>query len=302
MIFFMNDFNAFNMSFETLKNIRENKSDKDKLCYELQYYNKNNYKSFIHKSSFVSCLCPLASINIETDGKTLACNAGNILLFHEPATFSIENIKTDDGVFVLNLKKDFFDTIFISQIVDCPIFYDFVRLPENEKSSSQYLFFDCSFFSPVGMIAQVLFHQSSYTEIKDIKSVRSACTLFFTELHRCHQKTLLVCESSMMPQYEAGRFLKYMADNYRYVTLEIAARHFGYNTSYFSVLFKKLENTTFSKKLQEIRIEQAKRFLLTTSLSVEEIIELVGFSEKSYFHKTFKLLVGLTPGEYRKIR
>lgn len=93
-----------------------------------------------------------------------------------------------------------------------------------------------------------------------------------------------------------------MADNYRYITLEIAARHFGYNPSYFSVLFKKLENTTFSKKLQEIRIEQAKRFLLTTSLSVEDIIALVGFSEKSYFHKTFKLLVGVTPGEYRKIK
>lgn len=302
MIFFMNDFNAFNISFETLKNIREKESCADKLCYELQYYNKNNYKSFLHKSSFVTCVYTLSSVNIEIEGKILSCTAGNILLFHEPAIFSIESITSDEGIFVLNFAKEFFDTIFISQIVDCPIFYDFVRLPEKEKSSSQYLFFDCSFFSPVGMITQVLFHQASYNHIEDVKSVRSACTLFFTELHRCHQKTLLVCESSMMPQYEAGRFLKYMADNYRYITLEIAARHFGYNPSYFSVLFKKLENTTFSKKLQEIRIEQAKRFLLTTSLSVEDIIALVGFSEKSYFHKTFKLLVGVTPGEYRKIK
>jgi AraC-like DNA-binding protein len=233
--------------------------------------------------------------------ETLACGTGNIIMMRNPCSYTIIPEKASTvAAFILDLEQDFVDILFLSQIADCPLFYDFIRLQIQDTTTPQFLFFDTDERTPVYWCGRVLLYQASFVTVKDQKAVRSALVLFLTTLHREHRRHLVISESSMMPQYDAGKFLKYMADNYRSITLEKAAAHFGFNTAYFSTLFKKLEYTTFTHKLQEIKIEQAKRLLVTTNLTMEEIIEITGFSEKSYFHRSFKKIAGMTPGQYRE--
>ena len=47
-----------------------------------------------------------------------------------------------------------------------------------------------------------------------------------------------------------------------------------------------------------MRINKAKELLKTTSLSLAEISEAVGFNDYFYFIKKFKKEVGVTPGKY----
>jgi len=78
------------------------------------------------------------------------------------------------------------------------------------------------------------------------------------------------------------------------------ASELGVNADYFSHLFKKETDITFTSYLTKMRIEHAKRLLENTDSSVIDISYDVGFNTPAHFHKTFKALTGFAPNEYRK--
>ena len=63
--------------------------------------------------------------------------------------------------------------------------------------------------------------------------------------------------------------------------------------------FKKTMQMTLSQYLTEYRIKKALRLLDETTLSVTEIGSRTGFPDTSYFIKTFRTRVGVTPRQYR---
>ncbi|MBD0379013.1 response regulator transcription factor [Paenibacillus sedimenti] len=86
----------------------------------------------------------------------------------------------------------------------------------------------------------------------------------------------------------------------RDITLSDAASSVHLNPSYLSQLFKQQTGGKFVDYVIEMRMEEAKKLLLKTSLRVSEIAERLGYSDISYFSNTFKKLSGCSPLEYRK--
>lgn len=84
------------------------------------------------------------------------------------------------------------------------------------------------------------------------------------------------------------------------LSLKEVAGHVHLNPSYFSVLFKEQTNITFSEYVTRNRIQKAKKLLLTTNLTVNEIAEKVGYSTPKYFIKIFKEYEGITPSKYKR--
>jgi AraC-like DNA-binding protein len=78
------------------------------------------------------------------------------------------------------------------------------------------------------------------------------------------------------------------------------ARIAGFAPAYFGQLFKRRERTTFQVYVRARRIEHAKQLLTGTTLTTERIGQLSGFAERHYFYRTFKLVTGATPSEYRR--
>ncbi len=85
------------------------------------------------------------------------------------------------------------------------------------------------------------------------------------------------------------------------ITLEEVCEAVGFSVSYFSSLFKKETGEGFAKYLTRIRIDEAKNLLRETNLSVGDIGEKVGYSDRKHFTNTFRKAVGLNPAEYRKL-
>ena len=82
---------------------------------------------------------------------------------------------------------------------------------------------------------------------------------------------------------------QYLADKYRITP------------SYFSRLFHEKCGCTFPDYLVALRIERARELLLEReNLSIQEICELVGYSNASYFTTSFKKKYGMTPGQFRR--
>jgi len=70
---------------------------------------------------------------------------------------------------------------------------------------------------------------------------------------------------------------------------------------HFYVLFKRAVGLTPIDYFIRLRIKRACELLSETSLLVKEIAGLVGYRDTEFFFRSFRLVNGLTPGEYRKM-
>lgn len=74
---------------------------------------------------------------------------------------------------------------------------------------------------------------------------------------------------------------------------------FGYHPFYVSRMLKERKGITLRQYIINYRLKNAKRLLELTDKSAAEIAEECGFTDASYFAKTFKGAFGMTPKEYR---
>jgi AraC-like DNA-binding protein len=72
------------------------------------------------------------------------------------------------------------------------------------------------------------------------------------------------------------------------------------NVDYFSRAFKSYTGERPAKYIIEKRIERAQHLLATSRMSYSEIAFQTGFDSLSYFSKTFKKLVGMSPRAYKR--
>lgn len=75
----------------------------------------------------------------------------------------------------------------------------------------------------------------------------------------------------------------------------------NYSESYLRYIFKKDGNISVQAKINQIRLEKAKRLLSVTNEPITRIAFLLGFSDSNYFSVYFKKHLGLSPREYRKL-
>lgn len=69
--------------------------------------------------------------------------------------------------------------------------------------------------------------------------------------------------------------------------------------AYLGRLFKQLSGQTFTEYLTGYRLERACSLLTDTDKTVQEISEMVGFTNSSYFYIVFKKYFTCTPNQYR---
>ena len=84
------------------------------------------------------------------------------------------------------------------------------------------------------------------------------------------------------------------------VSLSILAEEFHLNPQYISQLFKSEIGVGFLAYLTGIRMERAKKLLLTTDLPVAEVAEQCGYGDYRVFTKVFKKNENVTPSQYRR--
>ncbi len=95
--------------------------------------------------------------------------------------------------------------------------------------------------------------------------------------------------------------LEFIRENYSTVTLEEAAKHASMSYSYFSRVFKKEFNISFSKFITKLRLEKSLALLSNSSLSVTEIAMECGFSNLSHYVNCLKNEKGITPNKFRAL-
>jgi AraC-like DNA-binding protein len=84
------------------------------------------------------------------------------------------------------------------------------------------------------------------------------------------------------------------------ITIDDMARTAMFSKFHFTRLFQQATGVSPGRFLSALRLQEAKRLLLSTSLSVTEISNRVGYSSVGTFSYRFKSSVGLPPTDYRR--
>jgi AraC-like DNA-binding protein len=94
--------------------------------------------------------------------------------------------------------------------------------------------------------------------------------------------------------------MEFMRSNYmKPLTLDMIAQQVSMSREYFCRLFKSNTGDPPMAYLQHIRIFNAKRLLLTTSMTIEEVAGACGYENVNYFYSVFRKACGVTPTQYR---
>ena len=83
------------------------------------------------------------------------------------------------------------------------------------------------------------------------------------------------------------------------ISLSDLSQRCFYNPTYFSRLFKKAFNMSFTDYIMDLRLKHCCELLKNSDYTIERIIEECGFSDRNTFYERFKAKYGCTPSEYR---
>ncbi len=83
-------------------------------------------------------------------------------------------------------------------------------------------------------------------------------------------------------------------------SMESVAEYAGFNKNYFSSLFHKVTGKTYKEYLNELKLEYARKLVLSGHLSISDICFVSGFNSLPNFLKAFKSYYGTSPGLMRK--
>ncbi|WP_018883595.1 response regulator transcription factor [Paenibacillus massiliensis] len=94
----------------------------------------------------------------------------------------------------------------------------------------------------------------------------------------------------------------YLKQNYMHeITLQDMAGQLHFSVDYLGKCFKKVTGETPLKYLTGLRLNEAKRMLVTCGdMDIKHVGKSVGYSDPHYFSRIFKNKTGMYPSEYRQ--
>ena len=99
------------------------------------------------------------------------------------------------------------------------------------------------------------------------------------------------------------RVIRAMRDNLGdVITIDDMARTAMFSKFHFTRIFQRVTGISPGRFLSALRLQEAKRLLLISSMTVADISHLVGYNSIGTFSSRFRASVGVSPTEYRQFR
>jgi AraC-like DNA-binding protein len=80
------------------------------------------------------------------------------------------------------------------------------------------------------------------------------------------------------------------------------ARALAFNADYLGRAFRAAFDETPTDRIHRLRVERARMLFRSTARPIERVAAEVGFRDERYFRRIFKRTVGLTPGQFQRLR
>lgn len=192
------------------------------------------------------------------------------------------------------IRKDVFFKEYLPIIYQDADLFRFFLNPQTDKFSDEFIHLSVNKFHSIRTILELMVLEYADPKTDTQKILKSMLQTLLLEIARQYRMENVKITKTTL----AEKVLAYMDDHSDVVTLKDVAKYFGYHPNYLSSLLHKEIGKTFSEIVLEKRMERAVLLMENTTLSIEEIATMLGYSNHSNFYKAFKNYFKTTPRDY----
>lgn len=178
---------------------------------------------------------------------------------------------------------------------------DLIKLPFNEAklTAAQLIVFVKRLENEVGLEMAIRELDNPFVQLSQFQTMDSMVS-FITQYILHVGK--IINSSKEAPNMKIIEQAKEWIRNHitEEVSLVNLSKYLHLSPNYLSSLFKQSTGETFSEFTNRVRFERVKELLMNRQLKIQEISEIIGFTDSNYFSIAFKKKFGLTPTEYRQ--
>ena len=253
-----------------------------------------------HRHNYVEMvyMCSGSMTHIVDDVNRIVLNEGDILLLNQNSKHEILPSGIDDIAVNFIILPEFFDRP-LSMIERENTLRDFmISVLSNENGRSSYLHFQAKDILPVhnlmeNMIWSLLYKKSGMNTIN-----QTTMGLLFMNLSM-FADTVNKNNPNQVEQNIVFSVLKYIENYYKDGSLSYISEELSLQDYYISRLLKKHTGHNFKELLQQRKLQQAAYLLKETPITVDSVMEAIGYENSSYFYRQFKKKYGCSPAQYR---
>lgn len=202
--------------------------------------------------------------------------------------------KNDIIIIGILIQKETFFRVFLPVISSDMKLFHFFLDPQTNEYSEEFIHLHFDESCCVRTLLEMMVIEYANTQ-EDTQTILQPMVLTLLMLVARQYK-----QSCPVPKDErlSDKIVRYMGEHSDIVTLKDISKHFSYHPNYISTLLHREIGKSFSQILLEQRMERAVCLLKGTSLSVEEIATMLGYSNSSNFYKAFREYYHQSPREF----
>ena len=241
------------------------------------------------------------------DYNALSAKFDNLITVHEGdcyigqpfSGYALRGDSSEDDIIMIgvHIKKEAFFREYLPAIsMDADMFRFFLD-PQTDRFSDEFIHLSFEMTSPVRTLLELMVIE--YADKKeDTQLILKPMVLsLFMHIARRYRLEKPALPSGALPD----QILQYINSHPESVSLKELASRFSYHPNYISTMLHREFGRTFSELVLEKRMDRALILLKGTTLSIEEISAMLGYSNHSNFYKAFKAFYGKTPREYQRL-
>ena len=254
-----------------------------------------------HSHNYVEMvyMCSGSTTHTINDRDRITLQKGDLLFLNQNATQEILPAGKNDIAVNFIILPEFFDHAF-SMIERENILHDFlISVLSQDSSLSSYLHFQAKDILPVQNLIEnmiwTLLHKKAGTNTIN----QTTMGLLFLNLSM-FTDTINQDDPNQYEQNLVFSVLKYIETHYKNGSLTEVAEEMKQPAYFISRLLKKYTDSNFKELLQQRKLQQAAYLLSQTPLTVDAVMENIGYDNSSYFYRKFREKYGCSPRKYRE--
>lgn len=255
-----------------------------------------------HNHNYVELvyMCSGTTTHIINDSETITLSEGDLLFLNQRTFHEILPAGENDIAVNFIILPEFFNQT-ISMIEQENVLRDFLLSSLSDQNTmTNYLHISAKEILPVqnlleNMIWTIFSNRANTNTIN-----QTSMSLLFMNLS-LFAEDINKENPAQFEQNLVFTVLSYIDSNFKDGTLLEISNKNKQPTYYVSRLLKKHLNKNFKELLQERKLQQAAYLLSQSSLSIEQIIDRIGYDNSSYFYRKFREKYNCSPREYRMV-
>lgn len=255
----------------------------------------------IHRHNYIEIIymCSGETTHIINGNTTITLQTGELLFLNQNVTQEILPAGENDVAVNFMVLPEFFDKV-VTMIEEENVLRDFlIGSLKQDKSLVDFLHCQVTDILPIQNLIENMIWSIVNKQPNNRNINQTTMGLLFLQLIN-YTETMNQNDPRPHDQSIILSVMRYIEDTYKTGTLEEISNILKQPDYYISKMLKFHTGYTFKNLLQTKRLNQSAFLLSTTTLTIEDIIDVVGYNNSSYFHRIFRERFGMTPKTYRE--